>query len=258
MAEDWNPTLYRRFEAERSRPAAELLARIPRKPFAQVVDLGCGPGNSTELLRRAYPDAALTGVDTSAAMLAQAAERVPSADFVQADFTVWQSEMPPDVLFANAALQWASNHAELLPRLVDQLAEGGVLAVQMPDNLAEPSHRLMDETAALPQWQPYLHGVKNRAPLAAAADYYDWLTAAGCTVDIWRTTYYHVMPDAAAIVSWFQATGLRPFLSPLDAGQQQAFCVDYLARLQTAYPPRADGHVLLAFPRLFLVAEKQQ
>ena len=142
-------------------------------------------------------------------MLEQAAVRVPSAQFIQADFTDWQSDAPPDLLFANAALQWAGNHADLLPRLVGQLAEGGVLAVQMPDNLEEPAHLLMSETARLPQWQPQMQAMKNRRPLAEAEEYYDILTAASCSVDIWRTTYYHIMPDAEAIVHWFRATGLR-------------------------------------------------
>ena len=257
MTKEWNPDLYRRFEAERTRPAAELLARIPPKAFARVVDLGCGPGNSTALLHQAYPNAALTGVDTSAAMLEQAAVRVPSAQFIQADFTDWQSDAPPDLLFANAALQWAGNHADLLPRLVEQLAEGGVLAVQMPDNLEQPSHLLMAETARLPQWQPQMQAMKNRRPLAETEEYYDILTAASCSVDIWRTTYYHIMPDAEAIVHWFRATGLRPFLNRLTEAEQAAFCADYLEKLRAAYPQQADGNVLLAFPRLFFVAEKK-
>ncbi len=258
MTKEWNPDLYRRFEAERTRPAAELLARIPPKAFARVVDLGCGPGNSTALLHQAYPNAALTGVDTSASMLEQAAVRVPSAQFIQADFTDWQSDAPPDLLFANAALQWAGNHADLLPRLVGQLAEGGVLAVQMPDNLEQPSHLLMAETARLPQWQPQMQAMKNRRPLAEAEEYYDILTAASCSVDIWRTTYYHIMPDAEAIVHWFRATGLRPFLNRLTEAEQAAFCADYLEKLRAAYPQQADGNVLLAFPRLFFVAEKSK
>ena len=190
-------------------------------------------------------------------MLEQAAVRVPSAQFIQADFTDWQSDAPPDLLFANAALQWAGNHADLLPRLVGQLAEGGVLAVQMPDNLEQPSHLLMAETARLPQWQPQMQAMKNRRPLAEAEEYYDILTAASCSVDIWRTTYYHIMPDAEAIVHWFRATGLRPFLNRLTEAEQTVFCADYLEKLRTAYPQQADGNVLLAFPRLFFVAEKK-
>jgi trans-aconitate 2-methyltransferase len=115
----------------------------------------------------------------------------------------------------------------------------------------------MAETARLPQWQPQMQAMKNRRPLAEAEEYYDILTAASCSVDIWRTTYYHIMPDAEAIVHWFRATGLRPFLNRLTEAEQAAFCADYLEKLRAAYPQQADGNVLLAFPRLFFVAEKK-
>ena len=255
---EWDPGLYRKFEAERTRPARELLARIAIGEVEQVTDLGCGPGNSTELLAEAWPLAKVCGLDSSAAMLAQARERLSHCRFVQADIRSWQAEAPQQVIYANASLQWLGNHAALFPHLVKQLAPGGVLAVQMPDNLNEPSHRLMREVAATDPWQGRIDPeTADRKQLLSTGEYYDLLTQTGCEVDIWRTTYYHVMADAQAIISWLQATGLRPFLASLDDAEQRDFLAAYHQRLLTAYPAQSDGQVLLAFPRLFIVAVKK-
>ncbi|KQP35776.1 trans-aconitate 2-methyltransferase [Pseudorhodoferax sp. Leaf274] len=262
---DWNPALYRRFEDERTRPAAELLARVPlvggsaRAIFA--VDLGCGPGNSTELLVKRFPQARVVGVDNSASMLASARERLPGAEFVESDIADW-SPAPgeaPDLLFANASLQWVPDHAELLPRLFGLLAPGGVLAVQMPDNWQEPSHRLMREVARDPAWAAQIGDAERlRTPLLGIARYYDVLAPLAAEVDVWHTIYQHRMADAGAIVQWLSSTGLRPFVDPLSDAQRAGFLAEYGRRIDAAYPPRADGQRLLAFPRFFLVARKAQ
>lgn len=253
---DWNPALYGRFEDERTRPAAELLARVPLAAPRRVVDLGCGPGNSTELLWRRYPEAQILGLDSSPAMLAAARERLPGLAFEAGDIARWAPPAPVDLLYANAALQWVPDHTALLPRLLAMLAPGGALALQMPDNLDEPSHRLMRETAAEPRFAPWLgDAAALRTPLLAAERYYDLLAPAAAGVDVWRTTYHHRMADAAAIVQWLRATGLRPFLDALPTPQLQAdFLSAYERRIDAAYPARADGSRLLAFPRLFVVA----
>ncbi|MFT3717949.1 trans-aconitate 2-methyltransferase [Pseudorhodoferax sp.] len=257
---DWNPALYRRFEDERTRPAAELLARVPLQAPARVVDLGCGPGNSTELLVRRFAGAEVTGLDSSASMLESARERLPAVHFVEADIAGWAAAegAAPDLLYANAALQWVPDHARLLPRLFAQLAPGGVLAVQMPDNLQQPSHRLMREVAAEPAWRVAIGDASRvRTPLLGVADYYDLLAPLAAEVDIWHTVYQHRMNSAEAIVDWLRATGLRPFLDRLPTAAQQAgFVAEYTRRIDAAYPPRSDGRRLLAFPRLFLVAHK--
>lgn len=255
--QDWNPQLYRQFESERTRPARELLQRIPLTDVRFATDLGCGPGNSTELLAEAWPDAQITGIDSSEAMLVQARERLPSCHFHQADIRSWQAEKPQQVIYANASLQWLTDHQTLLPHLVQQLATGGALAIQMPDNLEEPSHRLMREVAASERWQGLISSqAADRKRLLSTDQYYDLLSDAGCQVDIWRTTYYHPMADVQGIITWLRATGLRPFLASLDETQQSAFLHDYHQALIPAYPTRSNGLVLLAFPRLFMVAVK--
>lgn len=257
MKNDWNPALYRQFEIERTRPARELLSQINFSDAQRITDLGCGPGNSTELLVENWPAAHITAVDNSPAMLEAASARLPQCHFQLADIARWQAEQPQDLIYANASLQWLGHHEQLIPHLLDQLAERGVLAVQMPDNLDEPSHRSMREVAALPQWQSKIRdAITERKRLPHVEAYYDLLAAAGFSTNIWRTTYYHVMPSAAAIIDWLKATGLRPFLAPLSASEQQQFLSRYLDNIVELYPPRADGTVLLAFPRLFLVASR--
>jgi Trans-aconitate methyltransferase len=248
---DWNPALYLQFASERTRPAAELLARIASPSVSSVADLGCGPGNSTELLRAAWPDASITGVDNSPAMLDKARQLLPNCEFVNADISQWRPERPLDVLYANASLQWLSDHQQLFPHLASLLAENGVLAVQMPDNWQEPSHASMRQVAS-----ELGHPPRARTPLAGVQNYYDWLTKSGCEVDIWRTTYFHPMASHQAIIEWLSATGLRPYLQDLDTVSREAFLKRYLQLLEEHYPRQQNGQILLAFPRLFIVARR--
>jgi trans-aconitate 2-methyltransferase len=251
---DWNPALYLQFEDERTRPAAELLARVPLERPGHVVDLGCGPGNSTALLARRYPSARIVGIDTSDAMLTAARRRLPGVTFEQDDIATWRPREPVALAFANAALQWVPDHEHLLPQLLSALASGGILAVQVPDNLDEPSHALMREVARDSRFATSIgNAAAVRSRILSAQRYYD-LLAPRADVDIWRTTYYHLMTDAAAIVQWLRSTGLKPFLEALAPDLQQAFLADYERRIDGAYPSRADGQRLLAFPRLFIVA----
>ncbi len=254
---EWNPSLYTRFEEERTRPAAELLARVPLQSPAHVVDLGCGPGNSTALLVRRYPQAQTLGIDNSQAMLASARERLPATPFELGDIATWSPSVPVDLLYANAALQWVPDHAQLLPRLLGRLNRGGVLAVQMPDNLDEPSHRLMRETAADARFAPHIGDAdKLRSRILSVRAYYDLLVGEA-EVDVWHTVYYHRMADAAAIVDWLRATGLKVFVEALPPALQPEYLAAYERRIAEAYPVQADGSRLLAFPRLFIVARRR-
>ncbi|PPJ47358.1 trans-aconitate 2-methyltransferase [Rhizobium sp. KAs_5_22] len=254
----WSATQYLKFEEERTRPARDLLAQVPLGTARHVYDLGCGPGNSTELLIERFGTEAVAGLDSDADMLEKARARLPGTAFVEADLSTWRPEAPADLLYANAVLQWLPDHLTLMESLIDHLAPGGVLAVQMPDNLDEPTHLLMEETGAAGPWVPAFAGGRlRRARLPSPAAYLERLSATAARVDVWHTIYYHPMANAEAIVEWVKGTGLRPYLDAAGKDHAEAFLTDYTARIRKAYPPMTDGRVLLRFPRLFVVAVKR-
>lgn len=251
----WSSARYLKFEDERSRPAADLLARVPLDAPEAVVDIGCGPGNSTELMTKRWPQARVEGFDTSGAMLDAAHERLPGVRFFKADAAEWLPDATVDLLFSNAVFQWVPGHLGVLERLLKALKPGAVLAVQIPDNLAEPSHLAMEAAAQAGPWADTLAKAGlARDPLPDKTVYYDRLQPHAAHLDLWHTIYTHPLDGAGAIVDWVRGTGLRPYLEPLGEEERVAFLADYTARIAEAYPARADGKALLWFPRLFIVA----
>ncbi len=256
-AGDWDPGLYRKFESERTLAARDLLRRVPLRNARVVTDLGCGPGNSAELLLGRFAGAKITGLDTSEAMLAAARERVPAAQFIKADIANWTPDEAPDLIFANAALQFLPDHHKLFPRLMASLAPGGVLATQMPSTARESSHALMRMVAAEGPWSSRLLPIaKTRPVISEFEDYYGWLRPAASRIDIWMTTYVHVFDGVEGIADWFAGSALRPFLELLSDDERCEFLARYRDGLRDAYPAQPDGKVLLAYPRLFIVATR--
>ncbi|MBV8106226.1 MAG: trans-aconitate 2-methyltransferase [Hyphomicrobiales bacterium] len=252
----WSAAQYVKFEEERTRPVRDLVQRIPNDRVARAADIGCGPGNSTEVLRERYPEARIVGVDSSPDMIDAARRRLPDVAFEVADIVGW-ADTGFDIILANAVIQWIPGHEALLPALIGRLAAGGSLAVQTPDNLDEPSHRLMREVAAAGPWAAKLTSAADvRADRNDADWYFRLLRAHAPRVDIWRTTYFHPLAGARAIVEWLKGTGLRPFLDPLDAPEREAYLARYESEIAEAYPAEPDGTVLLPFPRLFFVATR--
>lgn len=256
-ADSWSAKQYSKFENERNRPIVDLLAHIPTTPVRTAVDIGCGPGNSTELLRAHFPAAVVSGMDSSADMITAARKRMPEVAFEIADISSWHGAGHYDVILANAALQWVPDHKTLFPSLINQLNPGGSLAVQMPDNFEEPAQKLMRSTAAEGPWASKLVDASKRVAREGAGWYYDNLRSQVSTLDIWRTIYYHPLAGGAeAIVEWFKGTGLRPFLDPLTDDEKAAFLAAYTAEIAKAYPVYDNGSVLLPFPRLFIVGTR--
>lgn len=251
----WSAAQYLKFEDERTRAARDLLAQVPPLADGIAYDLGCGPGNSTELLLGHLPGRQVVGIDSDADMLATARSRLPDTAFDFGDLADWTPPQPAALLYANAVFQWVPDHVAVLSRLMDHLVAGGVLAVQMPDNRGEPNHREIDATAADSRWAHHFSADHPaRPPLPPAIAYYDALAAKATRIDIWHTIYNHPMADAAAIVEWMKGTGIRPYLARLPQHEQDAFLDAYRLRLDNAYPKTIDGRVLLRFPRLFVVA----
>ncbi len=256
----WDPLQYQRFEAERDRAAQDLLARLPPDLAPREIwDLGCGAGQHAIQLKRRHPEAAVHGLDSSAAMLEQARANGPDIDWRPGDLAVWRPEVAPDLIFANASLQWLPDHAALFPRLAQALAPGGVLAVQMPMAHGTHHHALMREVAAQGPWADRLAGVGTIAPLLSAEAYHALLAPDCADIDIWSTSYLHVLGGPDAVLEWMKGTALRPYLSALadDAAMREAFLSALGARLAEAFPAGRDGATLLPFPRLFLVARRR-
>lgn len=254
---DWSALQYLLFEDERTRPSIDLLARVTVAGPARCMDLGCGPGNSTELVAARFPNATVEGMDSSEDMLAKARTRLPQIAFTLADVARWRPGPVYDLVFGNAVLQWLPDHASLFPELVGALRPGGCLAIQMPDNLDEPSHVAMARVAGRGPWAAKLARARDaKAEIGSFEDYRSWLTAAGCRVELWKTIYVHELAGPDAIVEWFKSTGLKPFIDPLDPDERAAFLTSYEAEIAASYPPQTDGKVLLKFPRLFIVATR--
>jgi trans-aconitate 2-methyltransferase len=256
MAHEWDAENYLRFADARSLPAIDLLSRIQLGAPARVVDLGCGPGNSTAPLQARWPGAAVTGIDSSAGLLDAARRDHPGIDFVQGDIANWTAPQLVDLVFANASLQWVGGHDSLVPHLFGQVAPGGVLAVQMPRNHDFATHRLMRQVAAEGEWRDRLAGAREESPVKAPEFYYDLLAPRSAHFMIWETNYIQVMDGPRAIISWLRGTGLRPFLARLTPDEQPVFLDRYAALLAKEYPSQADGKILLPYPRLFFIAAK--
>jgi trans-aconitate 2-methyltransferase len=252
----WNPSIYLKFAGERLRPALDLVARIDMDAPGAIIDLGCGAGNVTRLLAERWPGSVVTGVDSSAEMLAEARARQPDLGWIEADLAAWSPERPVDVLFSNAALHWLDDHQALFPRLVQGLRPGGILAVQMPRNHDQPSHQAMVTAAEAGPWYDRLRPHLRTRPVAPPDAYADILCPVSSFIDIWETVYWHVLEGDNPVVEWTKGTALRPLLGALHGEERTAFLGDYAARVEHAYPRRDDGSTLFPFRRLFIVARR--
>ena len=255
MSNHWDPKTYLAFADERTRAAAELLARVPIEAAGRIIDLGCGPGNSTELLANRWPDAHLEGLDSSPDMIGQARESGVCAEWSVADIADWRVSAPYDVIFSNATLHWVGDQTTLLPRLFQAIAPGGAFAFQVPLNFDMPSHALIRAVADEGPWAAKLKAVRNIV-LMSAEQCFDILEPYAANLDIWDTEYLQVLDGPDPVYRWVSGTGLRPFVQALEGAKREAFIADYKTRLNAAYPMRSNGKTLFPFRRLFVVARR--
>jgi trans-aconitate 2-methyltransferase len=252
---DWSPEHYLRFGDERTRPAIDLVSHIRVDEPAAVVDLGCGPGNSTAVARRRWPDARLVGVDNSPEMIAAAKSDHPEGEWVLSSIEDWAPAEAFDVVFSNAALQWVPQHGPLIERLFAGVSRGGAFAFQIPSADYAQVRALIHETAQDGPWAPRMTGALSELTMESPAFYYDHLAPLARSIDAWETKYFHVMESPVAIVDWISSTGLRPFLAALHGEpERQEFLARLSAGVAEAYAVRADGRVLFPFTRTFFVA----
>jgi trans-aconitate 2-methyltransferase len=250
----WDPAQYLRWSDHRLRPAVDLLQRVPLASPARVVDLGCGTGNVTALLRARWPEARVTGVDASSTMLERARASYGGVEWLEADVATWAPAAPVDVLFSNATLHWIDDHAALFGRLVTLVAPGGALAVQMPRNFGEPSHTSIAEVAREARWRDRLETLIRPEPTKPPEFYWDLLAPRVSALDVWETVYTQALTGDNPVADFVKGSWLKPFLDALHPEERDRFEHAYRARVARAYPPRADGTTLFPFRRLFIVA----
>jgi trans-aconitate 2-methyltransferase len=258
MSSNWDPEQYLRFEDERARPFADLLARVPHPSPSSVVDLGCGPGNMTAKLLERWPGSRVLGLDSSPEMIERAqAHSLPGRlDFVLQDLRDWQPEQPVDVIVTAATLHWVPDHLPLVRRFIGNLAAGGVFAFQVPGNFRQPSHTLLEELASSERWREILAPAMTQIPSAPEPhEYLEAILAAGAWADVWETTYLHVLKGPDPVLQWISGTGMRPVLAALDASAgptgRKEFLRTYAALLRAAYPRDADDRTIFPFRRIF-------
>lgn len=251
----WDSSQYLKFVDERTQPSVDLAARIRAENPRRVIDLGCGPGNSTAVLARRWPRAELAGLDSSPEMIAAARRAHPQIVWSEGEIAAWAPAEPFEVVFSNAALQWLPDHAALLPRLLAHVAPGGALAVQMPANFQAPPHRLMRELAQTPAWRERFAAPVRDWSVETPGFYYDTLAPRAARLDLWLTDYQHILGGPEGILEWYRGTGLRPYLEALKTPAERAqFEREFLAGLTAVYPRQKDGRVIFPFRRLFFIA----
>lgn len=254
---DWNSEQYLKFKAQRTQPAIDLAARLEGEP-SEIIDLGCGPGNSTRVLKNRFPNAHIIGADSSENMLQKARSENPDLDFILLDLNDDLSEYNGkfDMAFSNACFQWLSNHRELLPRVFGLLRSGGTLAAQIPMNFDEPIHKIIQRISESPKWRDKFPEKRIFGTLTIP-EYHDILSGLTDDFELWQTIYCHRMPSIGSIIEWYRATGLRTYLAALSEEEGGEFIADISEELSREYPKQQNGEIIFRFPRFFFLAKRK-
>lgn len=253
----WDAQQYLRFERERTQPCLDLVRRIDLESPGRIVDLGCGPGNSTAILRERWPRARITGVDSSSEMLRAARDADPSGEWIAADLQAWEPETAYDLVFANAVFHWIPDHSRFLSRWWGHVAREGALAFQVPAP-GEQRQRwvgALREVLGRPSWRAIAPGDPTRENVLSLPEYYEILRPGSRRIDLWDTEYCHVLSGTPSVVEWTKGTALRPVLDRLTREEDRSrFLAEYSVEIDRAYRPQQDGRVLFPFLRRFVVA----
>lgn len=254
---DWDSSKYLKFGSERTQPAIDLVNRLKIGQPKKILDLGCGPGNSSEVLKQRFPDAEVLGIDNSPAMIESARQQHPDIRFMECDAgkNLWMLDKNFDIVFSNACIQWIPDHITLLNNLMCLLKPGGVIAVQTPMNYQEPIHQIIQKTSANKKWISKFGNPRIFYNLTQS-EYYDLLSDMASDFSMWQTTYFHKMKSHNDIMEWYRATGLRPYLNVLSKAEKADFEKDIYDELIKAYPKQKNGEIIFRFPRFFFIAIK--
>lgn len=254
---DWNSEQYLKYADERTQPSVDLVNRIITENPQKILDVGCGPGNSTNVLAQRFSKAYILGIDNSSNMVETAKKKYPALDFMLYDAgkDLDTLEHDFDIVFSNACIQWIPNHHQLLKKMMERLKSGGILAVQIPDQFEAPIHKIIGEVSSSPKWAPkfqfpqIFHNLRQ-------GEYDDLLSDIASGFSMWQTTYFHKMKSHHDIIEWYRGSGLRPYLNVLSEDEQTAFIQDIYTEVVKAYPLQKNGGIIFRFPRLFFIATR--
>ena len=255
---DWNPDLYLKFNRERTQPSIDLVTRIKSDSPSRIIDIGCGPGNSTQILVQRWPDSMITGIDNSPAMIEKAKKDYPHQHWRLLDAE--KDEIPGtyDIVFSNATIQWIPNHTELLEKLSDILNKNGLIAIQIPQFWDMPLGKAIEKIAKDNRWNSATKGVTELFTMHNYSFYYDQLSLRFNEIDIWETYYMHIMDSHFSILEMIRSTGLKPYLDMLDSEKdKQDFEAQVLTEIKRDYQAQKNGKVIFPFRRLFFIANSK-
>lgn len=254
---DWNSNQYMKFKNERTQPSLDLISRIAQLTPQNILDIGCGPGNSTFALKNQFKNADIIGVDYSDNMLEKARASHPDMVFEKCDVPngLKKYQKSLDLIFSNACIHWIDNQKELIYKIFDKLSTNGVLAVQIPLTQNAPFYEILYRLVETPKWRKLseIHNFHNLLP----EEYYDLFCKMYCDFNIWQTTYYHIVESHMGVIEWYKGSGLRPYLDKLSESEQEEFISDLSAEIKLTFPEQADGKVILKMPRLFFTLRKK-
>ena len=254
---DWNAKQYLRFSKERTLPATDLVHRIELTKPKHILDIGCGPGNSTSELKKRWPKAQVIGIDSSLDMITTASASYPDMEFKLVDAAKDLSTITDryDIVFSNACLQWIPDHPRIFSEMMDLLNDGGVLAIQIPVNFSEPIHKVIQQVVHKDKWAELLQ-YNRELDFLSEEEYHDLLAQVTSDFSMWKTIYMHRMPSYDAIMDWYRQTGLRPYLQRLSEENQAKLEAEVLAGIKDEYPLQKNGEIIFRFPRLFMLGCK--
>ncbi len=258
MESDWNPDLYLKFRNERTQPSIDLVNRINLTHSPEnILDIGCGPGNSSQIVLQRWPRSKLRGVDHSPNMIEKANKDFPDQEWILADAAHYEPGTTFDVVFSNATIQWIPNHRDLIYRFCSFLSENGALAVQLPKFHDMPLAKAIDCVAHRGRWKSRTGDCSSLFTYHDHRFYYDVLASRLRLIDIWETDYIHIMPSHSSIVEWIRSTGMKPYLDRLtDENEKHDFEQEVLGFIRSDYPLQPNGRVLFSFKRMFFIGYK--
>jgi trans-aconitate 2-methyltransferase len=254
---EWDPQQYLRFEHERTQPSIDLVARIPSEDPKTIIDIGCGPGNSTQILRKRWPRADIVGLDKSEKMIERARTDYPGQAWMTADASMLETDRQYDIVFSNAAIHWIPDHHLLIPRLFQLVKHNGFLAIQVPANYESPLYKIILSVARSSRWRKFTAGGDDQITYHDAEYYYNLLVSLTQDIKLWNTIYYHILESHQDLVAWYKSTAMKPYLEILPSDDKRVeFEQAVLAGCKALYLPQSDGRILYPFKRLFFIARK--